>query len=132
MSWTDDFIDIPFLPNGRDRNGLDCWGLIYLVYKERLNIELPQYKDIFIDQSIASLKKVAHVMRRERGKWQKVDIPKENDMIMLRTGKYTWHVGIVIDRRNMLHIMSGIDSVVEEFTGIQWKNRIEEYRHYAR
>lgn len=35
---------IPFVSGGRDRKGLDCWGLIYYAYKTR-GIELPIYGD---------------------------------------------------------------------------------------
>ena len=56
--WTDDYIEIPFLPDGRDRNGCDCWGLVCLVYREKLGIELPEYKGVFEAQTIAQLKNV--------------------------------------------------------------------------
>jgi cell wall-associated NlpC family hydrolase len=129
--WTDDFIEIPFKPDGRDRNGCDCWGLVCLVYREKLGIELPEYKGVFEAQTIAQLKNVARVMEREKESWVRVEKPHEFDVVMIRSGAYAWHVGIVIDRRRMLHVMSGINSTVEEYTGMDWKNRIEEFRRYV-
>jgi cell wall-associated NlpC family hydrolase len=129
--WTDDYIEIPFLPDGRDRNGCDCWGLVCLVYREKLGIELPEYKGVFEAQTIAQLKNVARVMEREKESWVRVEKPHEFDVAMIRSGAYAWHVGIVIDRRRMLHVMSGINSTVEEYTGMDWKNRIEEFRRYV-
>ena len=130
MNWTDSYIDIAFKPDGRDRSGCDCYGLICLIYRERLGIILPDYAGIFTDQSFATLKKVARVMAEGREKWQKVDTPKPYDMVMLRTGEYQWHVGIVIDRSRMLHVMAGIESVVEPYTGLHWKNRVVEFRRW--
>ena len=130
MNWTDSYIEIPFEPDGRDRNGLDCYGLVCLVYRECLNITLPDYVGIFTDQSFATLKKVACVMAEGREKWTKVDTPQPFDMVMLRTGKRQWHVGIVIDRSRMLHIMSGINSCIEQYTGLHWKNRVVEFRRW--
>ena len=130
MNWTDSYIEIPFKPDGRDREGLDCYGLVCLVYRERLGIILPDYAGIFTDQSFATLKKVARTMAEGREKWQKVDDPKPYDMVMLRTGEYQWHVGIVIDRSRMLHVMAGIESVVEPYTGLHWKNRVVEFRRW--
>ena len=129
--WTDDYIEIPFKPDGRDRNGCDCWGLVCLVYREKLGIELPEYKGVFEAQTIAQLKNVSRVMEREKESWVRVEKPHEFDVVMIRSGAYAWHVGIVIDRRRMLHVMSGINSTVEEYTGMDWKNRIEEFRRYV-
>ena len=129
--WTDDFIEIPFKPDGRDRNGCDCWGLVCLVYREKLGIELPEYKGVFEAQTIAQLKNVSRVMEREKESWVRVEKPHEFDVVMIRSGAYAWHVGIVIDRRRMLHVMSGINSTVEEYAGMDWKNRIEEFRRYV-
>lgn len=129
-NWTDRFIDIPFKPDGRDRSGCDCWGLVHLIYRERLGIELPDYRGIFTDQSLATLRRVAEVMNQNRESWQKVDTPQPYDVVMMRSGKYTWHVGIVVSKNYMLHIMEGIDSCLEEYTGIMWKNRVAEFRRY--
>ena len=130
--WTDNYIGLPFIPDGRDRTGIDCWGLVCLVYKEQLGIELPLYKGIFINQSLDSLKKAARTYQIGKEAWQLVSTPNPYDVIMLRTGKYIWHVGVVVDKRSMLHILSGINSMVEDYTGMLWKDRVEEYRHYVR
>jgi cell wall-associated NlpC family hydrolase len=130
--WTDNYIGMPFKCDGKDRTGLDCWGLVALVYKEQLGIELPLYKGVFTDLSQACLRRVAATMKYERRKWHEVKDPQLYDVIMLRSGEYAWHVGLVINKREMLHVEVGIDSVVEEFTGRQWKDRIEGFYRYAR
>jgi len=132
MAWSDKYIDIPFKPDGRDRSGLDCWGLVCLIYKEQLNIELPSWSGVFKDQSIGCLKQVARSMAIERDRWVKVDKPEPFDVILLRTGMYVWHVGCVIDSTRMIHVMSGINSVIESYTGLQWKHRVQEFRRYDR
>jgi len=119
------YIGIPFLKNGNNRNGCDCWKLIVMVYREQLGIELPDYAEIFVDDSLASLRRVARTMKEERLKWRQVQTPIPYDVILLRVNGLVCHAGLVIDRRRMLHIMDGTDSTVEEFTGLQWKQRVE-------
>ena len=132
MAWTDEYINIPFQCDGRDRSGCDCYGLVCLVYKEQLNIELPDFKGIFTDHDIATLRRVAKEMKSYKEKWQRVQTPQLYDVVMLRTGAYTWHVGLVLDNHRMLHVMTGINSVVEDYTGRYWGNRVEEFRRWNR
>lgn len=110
------YIGIPFLKNGNDREGCDCWKLIVMVYREQLGIDLPDYAEIFVDDSLASLRRVARTMKEERLKWRQVQTPIPYDVILLRIDGLVCHAGLVIDRRRMLHIMDGTDSTVEEFT----------------
>lgn len=132
MATWDDYIGIPFKPDGRDRTGTDCWGLVHLIYRERLGIGLPEHSGIYTGNSLSSLKKVAREMEEARKRWLLVEAPQEYDAVLLRTGKYVWHVGMVIDNRRMIHIMDGINSVIEPYTGLAWKNRVQEFRRYVR
>lgn len=46
--WAGDYVGLPFLDGGRSRadGGLDCWGLVRLVYAEQCGLELPSYGEI--------------------------------------------------------------------------------------
>lgn len=130
--WTDEYIGLPFKPDGRDRNGLDCWGLVKLVYNEQLGIELPSYEGVFKEENVNNLKVVSNLMDRERKKWTLVSEPQEMDVLLMRIqSKIISHVGIYLNKNKMLHIMKGIESVVEPTTGIQWKDRIVGVYRYA-
>ena len=103
-----------------------------MVYRERLGIDLPDFAGVFVDGSLASLKKVSRMIRDGKETWQKVEKPLPFDVILLRTGSMVYHVGLVIDRKRMLHVMEGINSTIEEFTGIQWKKKVEGFYRYVR
>ena len=127
-----EYIGIPFLEDGNTRAGCDCYRLVVMVYKDKLGIDLPDFAGIFVDGSLASLKKVTRHIRETKKTWQKVDKPAPFDVILLRTGNMVYHVGVVVGRRSMLHIDEGINSVIEEFTCIEWKHKVEGFYHYVR
>lgn len=130
MTWTNDYVGLPFLVDGRDRSGLDCWGLVRLVYAERLGIDLPSYGGIFTDQSRQTLSTVARLMEDQSRLWVEVDSPSEYDVILMRSSQLWCHVGLFVPRRDMLHIMSGINSTRESLFGPHRRHQIVGYfRH---
>ncbi len=132
MAWSDDYTGIPFRADGRGRDGLDCWGLVVMVYRERFGIGLPEFPGAYPDESPESLRNAAGVARAERERWRRVEVPVEGDVALLRLQGLPCHVGIVVSKTAMLHVMAGIESCVEKFTGPQWKDRIEGFYRYAR
>lgn len=128
--WSNGYVGLPFKYDGRDRSGVDCYGLVCLIYKEQLNIELNPFSGVFVDHTPGTLLKVADIMRKDRENWKTGKDVKEFDMIQLRTGRHAFHVGVAIDNKTMIHIEAGIDCVIEKLTSAMWKDRIEWiYRH---
>ena len=42
--WASEYVGIPYRTHGRDRSGADCWGLICMIWQERLNQPMPEYE----------------------------------------------------------------------------------------
>ncbi|NMW23861.1 C40 family peptidase, partial [Rhodanobacter denitrificans] len=48
-AWAGPYVGIPYRTHGRDRAGVDCWGLVRLVMAEVFGAELPDYGDTYRD-----------------------------------------------------------------------------------
>lgn len=107
--WATPYVGIPFLDGGRDASGCDCWGLVHLVYRDLLGIELPTYGEI-------SAHDVARVTERIRedsagAPWLPVTgAPRPFDVLVMR-GK-PLHVGVMVDARHVLHVEAATASVI--------------------
>lgn len=119
------YIGIPFKEHGRDRLGLDCWGLLRLIYKEELGIELPSFVDAYESTDDGGV--IGRLIAANKGEeWEPVESGKERayDGILLRVTGQPMHVGVVVDRGEMVHVMKGIDVTLERYLSWRWKNRI--------
>jgi len=47
----DEFINIPYKHRGRDFDGVDCFGLLYLIFKTKRDIILPNFLDLQYNKS---------------------------------------------------------------------------------
>lgn len=128
MSWTTDYLGLPFTDLGRTRAGCDCWGLARLVYRDLLNIDLPS-----LDTSlgVSGPAKVAEMIGETASAepWRAVAEPLPFDVLVFRRGRYAQHLGICVNRRWMLH-MDRTGAKLAEFTSALWTSRaIGAWRH---
>lgn len=112
-----DYIGIPFVKNGRDINGLDCYGLVMLLYKKIYNIDLPDYASPDTYSDIEAL------MNTEKQKWLACDIEVGSVLIFSIKG-YGCHVGMVIEPDKMIHTWESTNGVTIERISLSWQNRI--------
>lgn len=94
-----------------------CWELVQTYYQQELGITLPDREDL--------------TPEKEKRDWIRVDLSscRQGDVITFRepVGR---HVGIIIDRRLMLHSTTNIGPRLERYTGLLWRSKIlSVYRH---
>ena len=128
--WAGHYIGLPFLDHGRDRSGLDCWGLVRLIMAEQFGIALPSYVREY--QRTTQADKIGALIERESSKWKPVPAASEicGDTVVLRVRGKPMHVGLVLGDRQMLHIESGINSVIERYSGANWAERVCGFYRY--
>jgi len=122
--WTADYIGLPFREKGRDRDGLDCWGLVRLVLAEQFGVLLPSYADDYA--CTLEVSENARLISGRKGDWSEVPAGEERagDVLLLRMAGHECHVGIVVAPGIMLHIEAGHDAVWDRYHGLRWKNRV--------
>lgn len=128
--WSNSYIGIPHSDRGATRDGVNCWTLICLVYREQLGIMLPTYQDDFV--SLEEHREVEALFHGERARetWQLVDQASAFDVVVFRRGRHLTHVGMVVRPGLMLHVTGGGASALERYDSGQWKPRLRHiYRH---
>lgn len=129
-AWWQDYINIPFAEKGRDKEGCDCWGLVRLVYKNELGIDLPDYLDVY--ETTEDRDALSKKIREESEKWDAPIHPQEYDVVILNMRGVPMHVGIITKNNHMIHCARGINTVHENFTISKWKHKVIGYRRWKK
>lgn len=131
--WWGRYVGLPYVDGGRGPAAVDCWGLIVLVYREQLGIDLPAYGEI----SARDLIRVARAMAAGSGAedgWSAVDHPQPYDVAIMgsaRGGRAVVHVGVMSTPNLMLHAEEGIGVGTIPVTHFAVAGRILGYRRHA-
>jgi len=123
--WWNDYVGIPYKLSGRDKDGLDCWGLIRLIHKEQFSNDLPSFSD-----HDHSDEKIREIMAEQREHWISTDEPKVGDVILFRILGAPAHVGLYIGDKSFIHAKQGINSAIERYDSIFWEKRIVGFYRY--
>ena len=110
--WCRKAIGVPFVQDGREYDGWDCWGLVVCAYRDVLGIELPNY----------TFGSVKHLVRQFRDRtsplWQPCDRQPMAITCIYRRGAVI-HAGIMVDKRRIIHVEEGIDTCLERVTNMR-------------
>ncbi len=130
--WWGDYIGLPFVDGGRDWSGVDCWGLVRLVYAHELAVDLPDYGEI----AASDLRALSGIMMAGAWSdpaWRPVERPRDFDVaVMTFYGKRAvGHVGVMIGESAVLHIERQMHAAVVPLSHWTIKNRIKCFRRHA-
>ena len=133
MSWSAQYIGLPYAAKGRTDRGCDCWGLACLVYAQELGITLPRYDNEYACDSERA--EIAALISAENAppNWQELDqnAAQPFDLVLFRPGRLAAHVGIMVDARRALHMDRTDHAKILDLQSPMWRGRIEGvYRHF--
>lgn len=123
--------DIPYKSKGRDFDGVDCWGLIFLFYKNELNINLPSWSAEYKDA-----KHFDYFEPCERtdlfAKWREVTVAVPGDVGLMSLGR-NFHVGLCVDPygSRIMHMMDGSGIMIDRIKSPELKNRFKGWYTYV-
>lgn len=133
MHWSADYIGLPFADRGRDRSGVDCWGLVRLVYGEMLGLHLPSYEEAYA--SVSERAEIAALLTGAcRGpRWTLVASGEARafDVVLFAARGRPLHVGVTVAHGEMLHVSAGHDSRIERYLGGAWLPRFLGHHRYV-
>lgn len=124
-----EFVGLPYRDHGRERDGVDCYGLVRLVLRELRGIELPIYSDEYANGD--DIGGIAALVRAGLPRdWVPIERPEAFALVVFR-GRPT-HVGLCVDDGRFLHSdRPGVTSRVERLDSPLWAPRIEGYYRHA-
>jgi cell wall-associated NlpC family hydrolase len=132
--WWHKYLRLPFITGGRTHEGVDCWGLVCLIYKQELGIELPSYSGLYDDTT--DTVQVGKVYGEDRsGFASPIEAHQRQpfDVILLRISGAPMHVAICTKKQWMIHCSAGIGVSHEKIYGMRWADRVLGfYRHADR
>lgn len=129
--WTQKYVGIPYLDRGRTFEGADCYGLIRLVYRDELLIDLASFSEEY--PSAVDMACVAGLISDARTEqtWIEQREARPYDVLVFRRGRVECHLGLVVARGRMLHMAEGQSSRIEPYETGEWMPRLTGiYRHF--
>jgi cell wall-associated NlpC family hydrolase len=125
-----EYIGIPYKHLGRDHLGVDCFGLIWLLYKEKKGITLPDYVEL--KYSVDWYKKENHIVNNITSNWEEVRdrIYQPFDIFLFQcTTSVVNHVAMYIDDFKLIHVQEGINAHIFILDD-KWKARLYKVLRY--
>lgn len=123
--WAAEYVGLPYQTRGRTRDGVDCWGLFNMVWREQLGRELPPYEglDWYQGQKPRDIGGSAIDYASQFREVPLADV-RLGDGLVIRMRGHPFHVGLALNGSWMLHTHDGAGSVIECFRDMKWRDRI--------
>lgn len=117
-----DMIGKTFADGGRGPEAYDCWGVLQEVLRRRGEqiIDYPSRPDL--------------VLRIICDEWEQIHpdklLPGDGILLQSLSPKYQWHIGVALDRWQMLHAREGVGVCIERIGAPAYQRRLLGFYRY--
>jgi len=95
IPWWVEYIGIPYLAYGDTRAGCSCWGLVRLVWREKLNYDVPDFLSVKTREDLARMTTGAQ--------WRQLEKPEPFAIALYHFPESLLHSALVINDEDILH-----------------------------
>ena len=128
MSNLSKFIGLTYKRKGRSFDGVDCYGLVVLIYKDMLNVDLPEFNELYYKKEEWYDQKGKHIVSNIGSKLLRVEPPYEmyDGLIFYRNmgSIIADHIGVYIGDNKFIHIEEEKTSEICMLDGTSFGDRI--------
>ena len=117
--WSNKYIGIPFKEHGRDFSGVDCWGLVRLIYKNEYDITLPSFVEEY--STTDDTPRLEELIAQYREGWEPITAPEPGAVILFRLLGSESHIAVAINDHQFIHVSENSYSAIESVNSILWK-----------
>lgn len=117
MEWQD-LVGVPFVDGGRDKAGMDCWGLAKEMFR-RQGIDVKDYA-----VGAMEVAGIAQELKKNEPEWKRIGEPEIGCLVLIRMDGSVWanHVGIYVGDGKFIHAYSKTGVVIDRLK--RWHTHI--------
>ena len=103
------------------RGDFGCFTLVREAL-EQLGHAIPDYTE-----GLSETQRLAELQERLAQHAREVTDPQRGDVVLLKVLGEPGHIGIMINAREMLHCMEGVEACLERLDSARWRGRVIGY-----